>query len=81
MKPEHIKEAHLTMGKIKECYMFLISVNNAGIEEIARVFGIASNQVFSAELIEEFKATGEQNLQFLTGSFLIEKGFKNLLSA
>ncbi len=81
MNPKHIEEAHRTMGKIKDCYMFLMSANNAGIEEIARVFGIASNQVFPPELIEEFKATGEQNLNFLTGTFLIEKGYKNLLSA
>jgi len=81
MKPEHIKEAHQTMGKIKDYYMFLISANNAGIEEIARVFGIASNQVFSAELIAEFKATGEQNLNFLTGDFLLKKGLKNLLNS
>jgi len=81
MNPKHIKEAHQTMGKIKESYQFLLMANNAALEDIARVFSIASNQVFSAELVAEFKATGEQNLNFLTGNFLLEKGLKNLLSA
>lgn len=78
MKPKHIKEAHQTMGKIKDCYQFLIMVNAAKLEDTARVFGIASQQVFTPELIAEFKGS---NLDFLTGDFLTKKGFKNLLSA
>jgi hypothetical protein len=80
MKPEYIKEAHRTMGKIKESYQFLLMANNAALEDTARVFGIASGQLFPPDIIKEFKALGKQNLDFLTSNFLIEKGYKNLLS-
>lgn len=74
-----LKQAMKSVKKIRDSYLLILSLNVAELKNVADVFGVVLGQVFTDELLEEFKKTGKQNIDFLFSDFLPKKGYRNIL--
>jgi hypothetical protein len=54
-------------------------INNMSLYEVNRIFCEITNQNIPQNIVDQFLHTGGFNTEYLTGEFLIRRGYKNIL--
>lgn len=68
-------------GKIiSNCLILLDKVNAFSLVELATSFNDFSSQDINQKVVDEFKATGLLNTDYLFSDFLNQKGYNNLIN-